>query len=86
MAQTSEKNVICAMYDHFSADPNLEVGALIHDGLHLKTTDIGNQAGTISDTVLRNAEHVYDHSSLYSSLALPAEAPLDHNFRYPSAE
>eukprot|EP01048_Picozoa_sp_COSAG05_P017854 COSAG05_NODE_2511_length_2962_cov_2.243451_1_plen_823_part_00 len=56
LAQTSEKNVLCAMYDHFNSNPNLEIGALIHDGLHLKTTDVDTKAGTISEDILRNAE------------------------------
>eukprot|EP01047_Picozoa_sp_COSAG01_P083712 COSAG01_NODE_17635_length_1135_cov_3.489382_1_plen_199_part_00 len=54
--QTVEKHVLVSMYRYFNAQRNLEVGALIHDGLHLKTCDDRTKAGTIPRAVLRSAE------------------------------
>ena len=56
LAQTAEKHVLVAMYTHFDSQSDLQVGALIHDGLHLKTTGDPHKSGIITDKMLRGAE------------------------------
>jgi hypothetical protein len=55
LAQTMEKRVLLALYTHFDSTHSLEVGACIHDGLHLKTTESPGEAGTITPGMLRAA-------------------------------
>jgi hypothetical protein len=67
--QTVEKHVLVSMYRYFNAQRNLEVGALIHDGLHVKTCDDRTKAGTIPRAVLRSA----DLNFAFCILILPFE-------------
>ena len=54
---------LMAMYNHFDSQSDLQVGALIHDGLHLKTTDEDKSGITVE--MLRSAEEAVKNQTGY---------------------
>ena len=65
LAQTCEKHCILATMDSFVAS-GLQVGSLIHDGLHCKDKKHPWEVGVVPDEALRKAEHAIKANTGFS--------------------
>ena len=65
LAQTCEKHCLLASMDSFVAS-GLQVGSLIHDGLHCKDKKHPWEVGVVPDEALRKAEHAIKANTGFS--------------------
>ena len=70
LAQTCEKHCLLAMYDALT-DLGYEVGALVHDGLHVKSTQSARQCGKLAPAdVERVQQRVRESTGFAVALAI----------------